>query len=265
MFKKIGLICFALMVVALIIIAIIRKPKQIKITTVRESYNQVVLSNDDYKLNIRILVNQKNAFITNIDEISNAYIGNNDDLYKAEVCEINYGNYTLIENEKFYEYSFYINLDLKINIEIENAFLYINYLNQKDIAIDIGSISLYRINENSFNDFSITNLKGVVNQISGKKTLVGIVFDIKSNECININNISLFDLNTYISGIYDISQEVINYSDNIDLIINKEYNLNDEEIIVNKLVDKTKSFIITLGYKRYIPISELEFYIYEHN
>lgn len=302
MLKKIGLLFFVLLVLGLIIMSIIRKPKQIKMTTVKESYNCLASKNEDYVLDINILINQKNSYITNLKEINHAYIGNDDDLYKVEVKAIEYGYKTKIEVEEYHLYSFNIHLNLEFDIEIENAAFIVYYLNQKEIAIDIGSISLYKVVNDDYYDLSITNLKGIINEIANKKTLVGIVFEIKNNtnETLIINNIFLFNINTFITGIYEIGDKEIGYTDNISNIIDKEYHLDDKEITVNKEVESTKKYILTLGYKnhyqipnlgfkidysvksfnreyvftsftffndhrRNIPINELEFYMYEHN
>lgn len=302
MLKKITPIVFSLLVIGIIIFSVLREPKQIKMTTVKESYNYVSTNDEGYNLNIAILINQKNSYITNIDEINNAYIGSVDELYKVDIKEINYGFETKIEADKYYYYSYTIHFDLEFDIEVPNASLIIYYLNQKDITIDIGSISCYKVDNKNYSDLSLTNLKGVINEINNKKTLVGIVFEINNNTDaeFDINDIFLFDFNTYITGIYEIGNQKIGYADNISEIINKQYYISDQEIIVSKKLSGKKRYLLTLGYRnhyqipclgfkiyytvsgfnreyifspftfykdhqRNIPINELDFYIYEHH
>ena len=132
----------------------------------------------------------------------------------------------------------------------------------KEIDISIGSLSIYKIEDNNYNDFGIINLKGIVNTVDGKKTLVGIVMEIDNNKNskITINDIQLYDLNAYISGVYEIEED-INSNTNIETIIKKEYKLKDTKVNVTKEIYENARLLLTIGYFNHYQISKLGFKI----
>jgi len=261
MLKKIIFVLICLVAMFVIYLAIEKQPKQIKITTVQESYNINYIESENQELKIPILINQRNAYITEFKEINNCYISDNDNIINIKIEEIEYVEKKLINKEEYFLYNFYFTIDYKDNIEMPKAYLTIEYTDERKIKLDIGSFSLYVIKDSIYNDLGICNLKGIINEIDGKKTLVGIIAEIENHgvDLINIEKIELLNVNTYISGIKILNNISIDSNMDINNLIDTPYKINSDKTDVELEIDKTKYILLVVGYHQHYEIPKLGF------
>jgi hypothetical protein len=260
MSKKIFLGMGVIVVIFITIFFINRNPRDIKLTLVKESFNLLSKKNQTDQISISLYVNQKDTYITNLQTISKTYISDEEknNILLVNVQKVNYQGETKIEQDVYFVYQFDINLQYQFELEIPKAYLILNYFNSKVIEVEIGSFCLYKTEVFGSNDLSVNNLKGVVNQIAGKKTLVGIVVGLKNNtnESITITNLTPLDVNLISQDYKNISNENIVSNQQIDSILGYDYRHDDkpkQEIefeVVNQAV-----YLFSLSYLKYYEIT----------
>lgn len=272
MYKKVSIIVSILVIVIIIYFIIARKPKPLIITAIKEAYNQVSLIGEKEKIGINLYFNQKNPSIIAKTKIIDASLS---DYYKetvisAKVTDILFMGDIFIESEKFYCYQYVLEtIDLYDNIEIEDVYLHIRFYHFDDLFINIGSISIYKTEQFASDEMRITNLKGIVNEINGKKILVGIILSITNltNNKIIIEEIKPLDLNLSCAGAIDINGKVIASNQAIDLLLGYPYDLNQEAKKLNLELLDDVHLLIPLSYKNHYEISncglKIIYYIYD--
>lgn len=267
MLKKI-LFIIGFIILFLAVYFFFMKPKKINLTTVKKSYSNVSLFEENDSYNIQIYINQKNSYITDKDKISSIYISDKeeDNQIKMDLLNLIYVGKSKIDEKTYYIYNYNIK-PLLINhddIEIDNAYLIINYHNFKNVKIHIGSFSSYKVENFNKSDLGISRLKGIVNTINNKKTLVGLALELnnESSKNIDIIGIRFFDPNIKV-GDYKLSDfSMILSNSNLSDHLGYQYNINNtfNNEIDFKLNEKD-TLLISLMYENHYKIADLGFQI----
>lgn len=265
--KIIGISIALSIFLILVIILIKQVPKTIELTTFEKAYNIVQLS-DEETIEIPVYINYLDSYLVKKENIANANINNNEDSLSFTVEEINsIDDVTYLKNKKFYKYIFKlkpnINLDGNFTLEMNNAYLELNYEQGVNMKIGIGSFSYYYYNTQA-SALSVKQLKGLINTYEDK-TLVGVLIGLKnsSNEGIKIKNIIPLDLNVNAALDEAVLNKEFNQGDDIDDILGYQYSIfgnvtkNDVEIAVE---DETSLFI-PLKYIKNVLLNKIGFLI----
>ena len=172
------------------------------------------------------------------------------------------------QHDSYFDYKLTFNIPFNSTQEIElnNFYLVINYLNDESLHFKMGSLSILPVEDDSC-DILINNMKGIVNTISQKQFLVGIVLDIENLvDCIELINISS------ISSVVDLDLSNIVYLENSDInstmAINEILGFNYDPLIythnhttISIDLDSRNVLFIPLKYKQVIQIKTLGFII----
>lgn len=266
-------ICFSILLIA--IFALVRKvPKLVELTTFEKAHNYVSLSNEE-KIDIGIFIDHKNSFITNIENISSCYIGDDDNILNLKIENIIQSNQiTKLKNKDFYLFNFLFSpkliLESDFSFEVFNASLIINYTQGEDIKIRIGSFSYYYFSNNNNEHLSINKLKGLVNEIENQ-TLVGVGLGLKNNSSSSlvIKQIIPLDVNLEIS--YENIKDNITFNNNdlIEEVLGYNYNIYNNNIDfseINKVINNEVYLFLPLKYKNKLIVNNLGLLvIYELN
>ena len=201
--KKI--IFFSILIVLSIVligIALFHNNDEIKVSAYTYPYNYLSNINDKDNIDIKILVNNKKTYFTDKDKISHAYIGGREGKLKLNIKEISIEESKIkIKDEDYYLCHFIfevdINLDSSYELFVEKAYLYLDFVNEKNANIYIGTFSYTKYHENNPN-ISITSLKAINNK-EGNNGFFGCLMGIRniSNNNIIIDDIELLDGNIY--------------------------------------------------------------------
>ncbi|HHU56620.1 MAG TPA: hypothetical protein GXZ48_08110 [Acholeplasmataceae bacterium] len=259
MYKRIGLVLTVIVIGIILAFIITRKPKDLIITTVKESYNTCSLISENDFIEINLYINQKDPMITDKQRISKVYITDKDlgTVINAKVESIDLQGKIKLENKDFYCYKFiFVINNLKSDIEINDAFLQIHFFNNKSLNINIGSVSIYKIDNFDSSDLRIINLKGIVNIINNKKTLVGIIIGLenKSGGEVIIKDVKPLDLNLYCSDWINVNGKNINSNDNISNYLDYKYSIKNSKRPFNIKVQEKEYFLFPLSYKKHYEI-----------
>lgn len=259
----VSLIVIAFIVVVTIISVFTKKKEEFYLTIVPKSYCFVTDNKVDKELEAMVYVTNKESFITDKDQITNAYIESRNRLDKLKIYlkSISDCNITKVINKKiYYLFSFVFTLPqvdaTNYDLCINDAILLLECIND-EIEIKLGSFYYYKIpyfGDESEN-LSISKLKGIVNYVNANKTLVGLVLGLRNNskDDITITSIDIFDktIHPSMSDIKLIDDDVSS-SDNLSGLLGYEYNIYKEEdkeakdIVIYK--DETVNYLIPLKY-----------------
>jgi|SRR5690554_380984 len=259
MLKKIIGISFTLLIVAVLVFILIRNPKQTRFTVVKESYNTVSIKDEESSIVIDFYINKKDSFITDVNNIATAYISdqNQNNLINIDVEEFNYVGSIKIDNEKFYLYKINIGIDFNNDIELKEAYLQINYYNQENLKVNIGSFSSYKIDSFGSNNLSITNLKGIVNMVNGKKTLVGFAIKLNNinNKNIDVLNIIPLDVNLECGRASDVKNINIKSNKEINAYLDYPYLFDQKTEFKPLTINSEKYLLVPVYYNNHFEIN----------
>ena len=192
-------------VLSLIILAFIfvyvftKKYDDVKIISIRKEYNLVFDKEDDV-LEVPLYLSRKNTFLSNIDQISQIYLSNDDTKFVAYAERVDEGIELEYNKEKYYEYIYNLSFnaydEFSEPIFMPDAKINIIYKNDESISLGIGNMCLYfNKKNNSLNDLIVTKLSSVTNVIDDKETIVGINIKLYNNtsDVISLNSIKLYN------------------------------------------------------------------------
>lgn len=258
--------------VVVIIIAIAFKPqKMIELTTFPQAYNIVSLVDEQDQLAIDLYINHKDSYLINHDNISHAYLlDKQNNQLKLKIVRIDAtGEYLNTNHKKYYGYQFHfeipINATSELTFTMEEANLILEYIQGTNIDIRIGSFCYYKVLKFGGDEITINKLKGVVNEIDGKKTLVGLGIGIKNHlsEHTIIKKIIPLDVNVFVS--YQDYQEIKNFepTSNISELLGYHYDVNFQEKsdCLNLEIDDEGFYLFPLKYTNTITINKLGFIV----
>lgn len=258
--------------IVVIIIAIIFKPQNtIELTTFPQAYNIVSLLDEKDHLSINLYINQRDSYLINCDNISYAYINdkqNNQLKLKINRIEAT-GEYLQTNRKKYYGYQFRfevpINVTSELTLTLKEANLILEYIQGIKVEIGIGSFSYYKVPNYGGEEITINKLKGVVNEIEGSKTLVGLGLGIKNhmNQPVIIKRIIPLDVNIFVSS--QDYQEIDSFETTNDIsnLLGYRYDVNYQKNSDNlNLEIKDEGFyLFPLKYIKNIMINKLGFII----
>lgn len=236
--------------------------QSIKVTIVKNAYNDLVSENQKTSFDIDLYVNQKNSYITDLGKISSCYLHsyNNSDKYQMNVNSIYLVNQTSISKDNYYVYK--VNVSFKVNINdslvMEEAYLTINYNNAKSLDLMIGSVSFYYKDSVSDNLLTLSCMKAITRKIDNIITIEGIIIRLNAKKDIMITNIELLDCNVTSNDVKLCNYENTNSSNDLDYLFASSYNYLD----INKndysyLISGTCELAIRVGYKNHMEVNAL--------
>ena len=260
-------------IIFLVIIILIKQvPKTIELTTFEKAYNIVQQSTEEC-IEIPIYINYLDSYLVKKENIDNLSIKTNDEKLAFTVNKIKPTEAkTVLKKKVFYEYVFILNpsitLEDDFHIEMENAYLEINYVQGVKVLVKIGSFSYYFYN-NDDSTLSVKQLKGLVNTYEDK-TLVGITLGLKNNHAnkITIKDIIPLDRNVDAALAEITFDKDYNQGDSIDQILGYKYDLYKENQIntFNLEIEDELNIFIPIKYKQDILLNKLGFLVmYEIN
>ena len=198
--RKIFFGILILMSIALIGIAIFKRPKKTKLSAILYPYNLVSKVENSDIIDIKLLINNKKSYFLSKDKITNAYLSGIEGKLKLIPSNISLSDVTMkIKGDDYYLVHYYFKIDANIESNYElylsKAYLYMNFSDTLSTNIHIGSFSYYKYEE-SIDKIGITSLKAI-NEKDGQSGFFGCLIGLRNitNSDININNIKILDEN----------------------------------------------------------------------
>ena len=233
--------------------------QSIKVTVVKESYSRLSTSSKATSLDIKLLVNQKNSYITNKDKVASCYIRSykNDEVYKMNLIDIYLVNQTSINKDNYYIYN--INLrfmaDISEDIILKEAYLVLNYNNSKSLDIMIGSVYISK-GELETKEVSLACMKAITSKIDNIITIDAIVFRFNAIKALTIKKITCLDANLTTQNASECSYDNTNDLNDLFNIFNTNYNYMDTRTKPFSIdINDTGEIVITLGYLYHYEIN----------
>lgn len=277
--KRLNLVIIVLSIsftIVIFIALVSKKHETLKITTFEKAYNLISTFQEEDELSIDIYINQDETYINDNSSVVSCMVSdqNGNNQLSLKLKDINKLDQVQLSNNNFYLYNFTFTILLQtdelFSLELDDAFLVINYQQEETIKLAIGSFSLYKIPNFGCEDLQIYQLKGLVNDFNNMKTIVGlgIGFINKSNETIKITKVIPLDTNVMVSN-----QDVIlcdgsfSPNTNINLILGYDYQLSNGNSESSLSIDLEEGFyLFPLKYKKERSINKIGLLIeYEIN
>jgi len=184
-----------LIVGTILVLTINEKSEVIDYFTMPQNYSRLMTK--DEELSFSLFISEKNTFITDKENITNASLIGKINEVKVDITSIDLiEENTLFQNNLYYLYSIKISfssVELKdIDFLIEETKLILNYVNEECIELDIGNLYLSFKEVNQSNHLDIVNMFGLINQIEGEKYILGVIvkFNKFTSEEIIVKSIS---------------------------------------------------------------------------
>ena len=268
-FNYILIAFFIIAAILVIVILLIPEKNQLTILSVEQEY--LLASNEEEtKLNMVAFASEKNSAYFNQQSITDAYILNyeNKEKFKVVIDNIDNTKKKVSYMEKdYYQYNFTLGInffaDQKININ--NAYLVLDYPDDSSINFRIGSIVRYYAQNEG--DLEYTRLKGIINAYDKKSYLCGILINLNST-----NKIKITDIYSLSSGVNTDGKNIMigdmSYASNINMHdIIKSYNPLDLSTQMKPLyLEGSQTLFIPLVYDSLKQITISSFVIkYEYN
>lgn len=271
MLKKI-VISIVILISMVLVFFTLRKPKEIKLHTHPQVY---VSCEEEGKYTIKMYVNQKNTYLTDEEKLNKAFFSdaNEESLIKLKCLSINYLGEVDINKERYYLFAYaFLEESGLDHMQILEAYLNISYYGDKSIKVFIGSVGHYVEATNFIPFMHIESMRGVVNVIDGKKTLVGIQLKISSEREIILKNISFCNpviqtsdikiVSNLFSSNEDISQHLgYKYKYNANMGQKWDIRIDDDIILISLQYDELYQ-VADLGFKLIFDIDDREYIHY---
>ena len=210
-----------------IIILVKSNPQYIVVTTIPTSYNSINLQEDEDYLDVIIYLDYKDSYYTKKENIISSTLYDDEVMMKVQLHSIDYLEKHKIGNKNFYAYNFRFKVVIGDNQELvlKNARLELCYSDVENIDIYIGSIYFFKapFYFDETNIVEIKEISGIVNEVDGIKTLVGMYLKIRCTDIITIKDIRLVDANNYFSLSEVVEVEEINANDNMNELLGYSY------------------------------------------
>jgi len=278
--KKLNIVYILLgisLVVILIISIVAKVPKTVQVTTFKKSYSYVSKYQENEEIIINVYINQLDSYITQGENIESSYItdNNNEDHIILNLKKVNNCQEKISLNKDefhLFQYIFDIEFltDSDFSLEIDNAYLCLEYAQDDFIKIGIGSFSFYKVEGFGSEDLSIARLKGVVNTVNNVKTLVGIAINFKNNNTIDLTITNIIPLvlkvETSNNDVKKLNSFNYNSGDTIKSILGYEFNpyqSNSSDIDLNLQINDLEDdyYIFPLKHQNIYPVNKVGFIV----
>ena len=205
---KVVIPCVLFVIISIVILILcLKKPAQIRVTTVLTPYNILSKVEDKDTIAIDLYVNHKDSYFTDENKIVSSSLNGNDAMYKIRLKSIeNNKTKTTLYKEDYYSFTYVFDFDYKFlteyRDEIEKVNLNICFSNGVETNIYIGSLSIYKYEvayENQENnDIAVTTIKTIdeLNKNNVIKGLFGCNLGIRNltNQEVKIISIEALDV-----------------------------------------------------------------------
>lgn len=191
------------LVASLTILILIKKEPKTIIITVPKIY--AILKTDDTEhAKIALLTNNSDSYLFDIDFIQNSKVinGLSDHVLPIEINDIQKMNEYYFYNDIEYEV---INIVFQVVVEsdtlkeeLPNANLMIQYQNNKELMIEIGSFNYMSSNDLS-NDISLSNLYATHGELNGVDTVTGVYIELDN---VGDRNAKILSIDTISNDIF---------------------------------------------------------------
>ncbi|NLD26245.1 MAG: hypothetical protein GX661_02670 [Acholeplasmataceae bacterium] len=252
-------------VVILLFIFLNGKTDVLALTTFPKAYNLVGLYQDSEELEVNIYISGKDPFLIRRENISSCYLSDaqSEDRLHLELLAIEKQAAALeIGQDLYQQYQFQFLLDFnttgEVTIEMPQAVLNLEMLQTDAVRIGIGSFTLNKISSFGSEDLRIARLKGIVNHLNYRKTLVGIAMEIvnKSEKEMTLTGMVPLDVNikptTSISKLPNLQF----YSgENLNVILE----MGEEDTNIVLAPGTNAYFLFPITYKTTLPLNKLGF------
>jgi len=229
-----------------------KKYDDVNIISVNKEYN-LVFNNKNDTLNIPVYFDRNDSFLTEIDEIDNVKIKNDNIELIGRLLEVKKVSTIKYDNKKYYEYSFSLSFssydNYKEPVFMSDGILYIRYSNGDELNLKIGNLNVFFNTTSDYylNDLIVTKLEAVTNEVKSINTIVGLNFRIYNNTDKDISINTIKTKNKY----YELDDSKVLYEllDNKENLKNK-YNDYSYEAISTTDLDES----ISIKSKQYIDL-----------
>jgi hypothetical protein len=192
------------LVVALLFLFLNNKTDTIALTTFPKAYNLVSLYQESEEFEVNIYIAGQDPYPGKRENIRSSFLS--DDLgenrLNLELLAVEKQTIALeLEKDLYYLYQFRFLLEFStaadFTIEMPRAVLNLEMMQSDALRISIGSFTLTKISAFGSEDIRIARMKGVVNQRTGQKTLVGVAMEVvnKSATELKITGLTPLDVN----------------------------------------------------------------------
>lgn len=269
--NKLDYLLLAVLVVCVFIVLLIlqiRNSKKLIFLSVIDHYSYVLAGEEDVMepLTFTIKCSRNDTMYFDKSLINTVYLYDQttQDSYQVLIDEINLQEDKFYyQNDGYYDYQLKIKIPFKTSsqIQLTNFYLRLEYQNDEKLNFKMGSLAFIFDNDSYQNNFLISNLKGIINEINNQKTLVGINLKIESKqEMLTLNSIETISskVKTNLQETKIISSE-LNFNDDITEILGKDYDLfkpnNQDEL--NLVLNNNTNLFVPLIYNEYCQIKVL--------
>lgn len=255
-------------VITMVFLLIPTKSKDEKIIYFKKNYNITSLVNNNDYLNIEVLINNSKSYFVDKSQIVHSYLIDKQltSIIDLQIVDIIEDSELVDYNDEIYNrYTFVFKILFKTDTHLEwyikNAVLMLGYNENKNYELNIGNISLIKLEKNN-NIITISHVKPLIANINKNNYLAGIIVGIRST---NEEQLLLKDIRILNEGICvgDNIVELINVPEgnNFEDIVGYEF-INQEAgngIINNDIDTNVTYFLIPLYYEEltvtnYFPI-----------
>lgn len=241
------------------------RPKELTLTIIPNAYSLVSFNESNSTLSVPLYVNQKEAYITDINCLREAFIADNseDNLYPLKKVSINLIDEVRIKDEKYYQFAFNFTSDYpEESFYLDQAYLIMEYPVCK-AKLFLGSFSAYHLEDQDYEFLRINYLKGIVNPIQENKILVGAVIGFKNetNKDLIITNITPLNHNMVVNHIEEFTKDFTSQTD-INELSSTYYDFyNCLPASIYQEVNGEQKILCTFGYQSPYEINTLGFSI----
>ncbi len=229
-----------------------KRIKELSILNVPYDY---FYQNDTDELNmfIPIYVNEKDSVYFNKESINRSTLQNIDESmsFRVDVMDITSTDSVTYNNITYYLYECELRIPFEIdsNLYIDNMYLKLDYDNDEEILMHIGSLCIY--NNTSTQDVTYTSLKGVVQEVSDNIMLSHVLVKLYSTSPYTIKNITPISNYASISWSNTYKVDYLNeYETPLNEIVSSNYDVFNQDNSIHIIEMNNESYLlIALNYK----------------
>lgn len=229
--KILPIVCVIIIVVIFFITFTVKETNvNDKFISYERNYNITSLTTDEDIININLFVNNKKTYLVDKNQIVSSYLKdkNNENMLTLEIKDIVYDNKEIsYYDDKYYSYTLMFMINFKtenfISWLIDEAILEIEYNDNKKYNINIGSLSINKIDYNS-ESIIVTDIKPLTSNINDNTFLTGLIIGVRKNT----NNVIFLDqINILNSGIF-VGNNILEINElpkenNFNAVVNYDY------------------------------------------
>lgn len=241
-----------IMTLSLTVILLKRRQEDLKITTIKKDYHYVYDQTEENTLEVTLYTNQPKSPYFNKEMISKVYLSDKyqNNHYRMFVKDlVSLDSSLTIKNEDFYTYLLTVNLEsLDNEINIRDASIVLEYVDNNVFNISIGWVSLYKVDHfgSKNNELAVCHLKGFGLEEEGIPKLKGILIGLRNNsdKKIIVNDIGMLANDVYFDKAKEVHDPNVSFLDDYDIY--KQVDV--EEVNIELAPNETKYFILPIKY-----------------